>query len=223
MATIAFAHTKGGVGKSTLCLLVATELASAGASVLIVDADQKQRSCLQWLERCRHAGTLPQTLKGVGVSNMEELKAELKRCEHDITLIDVQGSMNDLLIAAVVGSDLTLVPTKANAMEMIETIKLFGWAQTNLKHAPLRLVLNRVEGIDAHTAVFQDAVQMIRDNQLPALSTFVRARKVYEQFALEAGTLLSIARDASKTEQVAKARRNILDLIADMKAAIDPQ
>ncbi|MFW8584681.1 hypothetical protein ACOJBM_06545 [Rhizobium beringeri] len=75
------------------------------------------------------------------------------------------------------------MPAKANVMEMVETVKLFEWAQSSLKRAPLRLLLNRVEGIDTRTTAFQDAVQMIRDNKLPALPTFVRAWKVYEQFS----------------------------------------
>ena len=134
----------------------------------------------------------------------------------DVILIDVQGSMNDLLIAAIVSSDVTLVPAKANVMEMIETVKLFEWAQNSLKRAPLRLILNRVEGIDTKTAAFQDAVQMIRDNKLPAIPTFVRARKVYEQFSKDAGSLAHIGKDPSKSEQVAKARSNIVSVITDI-------
>jgi chromosome partitioning protein len=42
MTIIALANSKGGVGKSTLCLLIASELADNGASVLIVDADPQQ-------------------------------------------------------------------------------------------------------------------------------------------------------------------------------------
>jgi chromosome partitioning protein len=58
MTIIAFANSKGGVGKSTLCTMVGSELAAHGTRVLIPDADAQQ-SCLQWAERCRHAGTLP--------------------------------------------------------------------------------------------------------------------------------------------------------------------
>lgn len=221
MTIIALAHTKGGVGKSTLCLLIASELAGSGTKVLIIDADQKQQSCLQWVNRCRAAGTLPEGLQAVAVTKTEELKQALRRTDADVILVDVQGSMNDLLIAAIVASDLTLVPTKANVIEMVETVKLFEWAETNLKRAPLRLVLNRVDGIDTNTAAFQDAVRMIRDNKLPTLPTFVRARKVYEQFARDAGTLSGIARDPSKAEQVAKAQNNIIGLITDMTSTIE--
>lgn len=219
MTIIALANSKGGVGKSTLCLLIASELAQNGASVLIVDADP-QRSCLQWVERCKRAGTLPPSLLAVSANSPHELKVVLTTANSSIILIDVQGSINDLLIAAIVASDITLVPAKANVMEMVETVKLFEWAQNSLKRAPLRLLLNRVEGIDTNTTAFQDAVQMIRDNKLAALPTFVRARKVYEQFSKEAGSLAQIGQDPGKTEQVAKARTNIVGVITDITKII---
>ena len=219
MTIIALANSKGGVGKSTLCLLIASELGQNGASVLIVDADP-QRSCLQWVERCKRAGTLPPSLLAVSANSPHELKVALTTANSSIILIDVQGSINDLLIAAIVASDITLVPAKANVMEMVETVKLFEWAQGSLKRAPLRLLLNRVEGIDTNTAAFQDAVQMIRDNKLAALPTFVRARKVYEQFSKEAGSLAQIGKDPGKIEQVAKARANIVGVITDITKII---
>ena len=39
MPTIVFASPKGGVGKSTSAVLLATELASHGGSVTMIDAD----------------------------------------------------------------------------------------------------------------------------------------------------------------------------------------
>ena len=219
MTIIALANSKGGVGKSTLCLLIASELAENGASVLVIDADPQQ-SCRQWVDRCNSVSTLPSSLLVTTASSPHDLKVALTTATASIVLIDVQGSINDLLIAAIVASDITLVPAKANVMEMIETVKLFEWAKASLKRAPLKLLLNRVEGIDTRTTAFQDAVQMICDNKLPALPTFVRARKVYEQFSKEAGSLARIGNDPGKADQVAKARANIVSVIADITKAI---
>ena len=220
MTIIAFATSKGGAGKSTLCLLIASELAQAGSQVLIIDADEQQ-SCTQWAARCAQAGTLPNGLAVRSATTPEELVASLKNNSADIVMVDVQGSMNKTLIAAIVASDITIVPAKANVMEMAETVKLFEWAQSSLKRAPLRLVLTRVEGIDLNTTAFKDAIQLIRQNNLPSLRTFVRARKVYEQFSNNAGTLSSIASDPSKQDQIEKARANIASLIGDITAIIE--
>jgi chromosome partitioning protein len=47
MPTIVFASPKGGVGKSTAAVLLATELASHGGSVTMIDADPN-RPPTQW-------------------------------------------------------------------------------------------------------------------------------------------------------------------------------
>ena len=44
MPTVVFASPKGGVGKSTAAVLLATELASHGGSVTMIDADPTGRS-----------------------------------------------------------------------------------------------------------------------------------------------------------------------------------
>lgn len=220
MTIIAFANSKGGVGKSTLCTLIGSELAAHDSKVLILDADAQQ-SCSQWAERCRRAGTLPEGLKVEPIGTVQELTKRLNNREDaDVVLIDVQGSMNDLLTTAIVASDLTVVPTKATVMEVVETVKLFEWAN-NLKRAPLRLVLNRVEGIDRNTVAFGDAIELIRRHRLHGLSTLVLSRKVYEQFSKDAGTLSMIANDPAKVDQVRKARKNIADLIGDILQAIN--
>lgn len=219
MTVLTFANSKGGVGKSTLCALVASELATAGNTVLLIDADSRQQSCIQWVRRCQEAGNLPPTLTAVSAGTQQELIAAIKDSDASIVLIDVQGTMNELLTAAVVASDLTVVPSKATVIEMVETVKLFEWSK-NLRRAPLRLVLNRVDGIDVNTTAFQDAIDLVRKHKLPALPTFIRARKVYEQFYLNAGTLEHIAVDSTKASQVAKARANIFQLLSDITAAV---
>ena len=47
MPVIAFANPKGGAGKTTSALLLATELANKGAAVTVIDADP-ERWISQW-------------------------------------------------------------------------------------------------------------------------------------------------------------------------------
>jgi chromosome partitioning protein len=42
MPVISFANPKGGAGKTTTALILATELADSGASVSIIDADPER-------------------------------------------------------------------------------------------------------------------------------------------------------------------------------------
>src|SRR5580698_3322969 len=50
MPTIVFASPKGGVGKSTAAVLLATELAGFGAGVSMIDADPN-KPLSQWAKR----------------------------------------------------------------------------------------------------------------------------------------------------------------------------
>ena len=50
MPTIVFASPKGGAGKSTSAVLLATELAAKNASVTIIDADPN-RPVSRWAKR----------------------------------------------------------------------------------------------------------------------------------------------------------------------------
>ena len=50
MPTIVFASPKGGAGKSTSAILLATELASRGATVTVIDADPN-KPLSQWSKR----------------------------------------------------------------------------------------------------------------------------------------------------------------------------
>ena len=50
MPTISFASSKGGAGKSTSAVLLATELAMRGASVTIIDADPNQ-PVMRWSKK----------------------------------------------------------------------------------------------------------------------------------------------------------------------------
>ena len=55
MPVIAFANPKGGAGKTTSALLLATELANKGAAVTVIDADP-ERWISQWGKLPRQAG-----------------------------------------------------------------------------------------------------------------------------------------------------------------------
>lgn len=48
MPVISFANPKGGAGKTTTALLAATQLAEAGATVAIIDADPERVVSRKW-------------------------------------------------------------------------------------------------------------------------------------------------------------------------------
>ena len=220
MTVIAFAASKGGVGKSTLCLLLASELAGQGMRTLVLDADP-QHSSRQWAERTKAAGRLPGKMRVERIDTEKDLAKRLQSHDDaDIVFVDVQGALNQFLTIAIVASDVAIVPARMSVIDMVEAVKIFDYGKA-LRRAPLRLLINGVKGIDQNTRGFQDALAIVRENQLPVFNTVIRARNVYEQFSNDAGSLEALASDPAKRDQVDKARKNIVDLLNEVEKLLE--
>ena len=72
---IAFAGGKGGVGKSTLSVCVGVEWDRRGLRILLVDADDSQRSILTWAEEATRKGVARPDVIALG----DEIRTELPR------------------------------------------------------------------------------------------------------------------------------------------------
>ena len=113
MPVVVAANPKGGSGKSTTCLILGTTLASQGASVRIIDADP-QRTLARWGEgksSLREIIVTPATGEDLTIM-IDRLQAEVQ-----FVLIDVQGSANQEMVAAMSRADLVLIPMQAKTAD----------------------------------------------------------------------------------------------------------
>lgn len=113
MPVVVAANTKGGSGKSTSSLILGTTLARMGATVRVLDADP-QRTLMSWgsgQSKYRDIVTAPRP--GVDLSDLiDEISAE-----YQFVIIDVQGSANQELAAAMSRADLVTIPMRAKTAD----------------------------------------------------------------------------------------------------------
>jgi chromosome partitioning protein len=113
MPVIVAANTKGGSGKSTSSLILGTTLAKMGATVRILDADP-QKTLVSWgagQSKYRDIVTAPRP--GADLSDLiDEISAE-----YQFVIIDVQGSANQELAAAMSRADLVTIPMRAKTAD----------------------------------------------------------------------------------------------------------
>ncbi len=122
--TITLAGQKGGTGKSTIAVHLASEYQRRGYRVLVLDADP-QGTALTWSEAAADAGWPSPSVLGVG----DALRAQLPELGRgfDVVIIDTAGRQSKRLAGALALSDLALVPCKPSAPDvwsLTDTIEL---------------------------------------------------------------------------------------------------
>ncbi|HEX3992101.1 MAG TPA: ParA family protein, partial [Acetobacteraceae bacterium] len=142
---VSLASTKGGVGKTTLAYVLATEVArrlahatSGGSSPL--RSVSANASAPVWRGRvtCIDADpnrTLAQVLQLTKdrlitciESDSERLLADLRnaQAEADLIVIDLEGTANQAMLYAAGKSDLVLVPAQPSRFDVVEAVKTVG-------------------------------------------------------------------------------------------------
>src|SRR5690348_11970949 len=102
-------NTKGGVGKTTLAVNVAIARAIAGLDVLLVDGDE-QRTAMTFTElRAEHGGSPGYATVALEGSAIRTQVRQLAP-KYDDVVIDVGGRNTGSLRAALVVSDIVLIP-----------------------------------------------------------------------------------------------------------------
>jgi chromosome partitioning protein len=113
---IVVGNEKGGAGKSTIAIHMATALLHAGARVAVLDLDLRQQSTARFFaSRARWAeangATLPQPTSLGDVADLAGLDAAVAGATgHDFVVIDTPGADTELARAAHQRADLIVTP-----------------------------------------------------------------------------------------------------------------
>lgn len=192
---IAFASPKGGGGKTTLAILLASEFAHGGLSVRVLDADP-QGSALLWQKRSRDAGAIMDGLEVTPIKDSSELGTALQQgIDADVVVVDIQGTANETLAVAVGYADLVLIPTRASLFDCVQADALvtFLKALRGRGHdVPYRVVFNSVEGIETTQVSFEEAVRFVMTKQLDVMTTVIRSRPTYKKVTNGHGMLRNL-------------------------------
>ncbi|MBK9260263.1 MAG: ParA family protein [Polyangiaceae bacterium] len=138
MLTIAVMNFKGGVGKTTLSILLANELAQRGHRVLLSDCDP-QNSAMAWQSWSK---------SNLMVERVEKIRPKkTERSDVDMNVLDCPPRYGDQCIAAAIASDVALVPVMPGPLDyaatglLVETLREANKRRTS--PLPALLVANR--------------------------------------------------------------------------------
>lgn len=208
MPVITFANTKGGAGKTTAVLLLATELARLGYRVSVLDADP-QHWITRWYETSE--GVLGNRLTVVPYVTMNSIDRQLaeEKARADFVLIDLPGSRSSLLAKAVGHADYVLIPVQGSAMDaqgganVIELLQyLEDKANIRIRHS---VVLTRVNSM-VTTRAMNAVKELLAARRVHLLQTPIVERSAFRDIFGCGGTLYSM--DARSVSNLDKAQEN---------------
>jgi chromosome partitioning protein len=145
MHVITFASSKGGAGKTTSAIILATTLAQE-QRVLLIDADPAKR-LISWAEKA----PLPENLEVIASKGERSIHDEIDRGrkDFDFTIVDLEGAATRLNAFAMGESSLVIIPMgdeQPDAEAAIETLaQLALEARALRREIPVRILFARTQ------------------------------------------------------------------------------
>jgi chromosome partitioning protein len=113
MPVIVLASPKGGVGKSTCAVILASEFARMGAAVTALDCDPN-KSLTRWASHGLPVGIVLRSEIG-----RSEVVPAIREADGDgrIVIVDLEGVASQLVSRAISQADLVIVPMQPTALD----------------------------------------------------------------------------------------------------------
>ncbi|MFO0851854.1 MAG: ParA family partition ATPase [Gemmataceae bacterium] len=186
---ISVLNQKGGVGKTTLTVHLATALARAGEKVLLVDADP-QGSALDWSAARRGEPLFP--VAGLPKASLHKELPALA-ANYAYALIDGPPRVYDVARSAILASDLVLIPVQPSPYDVWaarEIVDLLGEATVFKPGLKAAFVVNRRI---VNTAIGRDVAEALAEYPVPVLEASVSQRVLFAESAAQGLTVFELA------------------------------
>src|ERR1051326_5889431 len=183
---IAVLNQKGGVGKTTLSVHIATAFAQQDKRVLLVDADP-QGSALDWSANREGTPLFPV----IGLPK-KSLHRELPpvAANYDVIVIDGPPRVYDVARSAIMASDIIIIPVQPSPYDVWaakEIVELLEEATAFKDHLKSAFVINRKI---VNTAIGRDVKQALAEFKLPVLKATISQRVNFAESAAQGQTVL---------------------------------
>lgn len=221
MPIIAFASSKGGSGKSTSAVLLATELAERGASVTIIDADPNQP-----VSRWSRKPGRPDKLNVVSAITEETLLDAVDSADRTaaFVIIDLEGTASLMVAQAMSRADLVIIPTKGSELDAIETIKVIKFLgrqeKAYGKTIPFAVLFTQTNPA-VRPRTLKGLEQDMLSRRLPLFNTALHDRDAFRAIFSFGGTLSSL--NPSAVGNIPAALKNARQFTADVVAMLRQQ
>lgn len=215
-SVITFASSKGGAGKTTSAIVLATTLCR-DHKVCLIDADPAKR-LLGWSEK----GPLPARLKVMATRGERHIHDEIAaaQSQFDYVILDLEGAATRMNAFAMGESDLVIIPMgdeQQDAEGAIETLaELALEAKTMRREIPVRILFARTKA--AVKSRLQKSLNAQVREKIGSFTTELHDRTAYSSLHNVGGSLYEM--DRNEVTGVAKAIANAELFAEELKHAL---
>lgn len=218
MPTIAFANPKGGAGKTTAALLLASELAAKGAQVTIIDADP-ERWISQWGALAGKPANI-QIISTVTEDTIVDLIDEASRTSQFV-VVDLEGTASLMVANAIGMADLVIIPTQGSAMDAkggAKTIRLIRNQERMARRPIAHSVLLTRTSAAVTSRSLRNVQEQLAKGDINVFMTPIVERAAYRDIFDFGGTLATL--DPKTVSNLDKARDNAREFAGEVLAKL---
>jgi chromosome partitioning protein len=227
MPTIVFASPKGGVGKSTAAILLATELVSHGAAVTVIDADPN-KPLSQWAGRPGK----PDALTVIASTSEDTIIDTIEKAatQTAFVIVDLEGTASMMVGYAMSRADLVIIPAQGShldASEAAKAIKLVRAQERAFARTIRYAILFTRTSAAIRPRTFQSIEAEFMKNKIPMLDAQLHEREAYRAIFSFGGTLAGL--DPSQVTNIPAAITNarafaseVVAMLKSSQAASEP-
>ena len=222
MPTIVFASPKGGAGKSTSAVLLASELAERGGTVTMIDADPN-KPVSSWAKRPGKPVSL-NVVADIGEATIIDA-IESAATESTFVIVDLEGTASMTVGYAISRADLVIIPTQGSQLDAAEAVKAIKLVRQQerafVRRIPLAVVFTRTSAA-IRPRTLQSIVAEFANNKVPMFDTQLHERDAFRALFSFGGTLSNL--DPSQVTNIkaaiANARAFAAEVITRLKTEV---
>lgn len=213
MPNIVVASSKGGAGKTTVCVVIASEMSRQGIELTIIDADPNQH----FADWGRAAG-----FKNVISSSESNIIADIKEAQTKtgFVIVDLEGTANVTMGYAINLSDFVVIPCQTSDLDGKEAVKVINFIrqQDQFKTSATKFAILRTKT----SALRPTNIEKALINDFESIGCNVLKNRLLELVAYR--TIISnrcrIHDLHTKTKKQEEAKQNAIEIAHDITLEI---
>jgi len=206
MPVISFANPKGGAGKTTTALVLATELSARGADIAIVDADPEK-----WISQWAELPGKPENISIISDVTEDSIVDQIDKAaqQAQFVIVDLEGTASLMVANAIGMSDLVIIPLQGSSMDArggAKTIRLIRnqerMARRSIPHA---VVLTRTSAAITSRAL-RNVQEQLFSGGIEVFETAIVERAAFRDLFDYGGGLANL--DPAAVSNIERAQEN---------------